>query len=80
MKVTYELDMDKDKLSLLKSYENAQAIMMAIDDIKQQVREWYKYDMRGEIPKNEVISSIRAIIEDAIDIDKLYKKGDNNEG
>ena len=80
MKVTYELDMDKDKLSLLKSYENAQAIIMAIDDIKQQVREWCKYDMWGEIPKNEVISSIRAIIEDAIDIDKLYKKGDNKEG
>ena len=62
MKIIYEFNMEKDRKTKLYACECAQAMLMAIDDIAQQLREWNKYDTRAKIPKKEVISTIREII------------------
>lgn len=79
MKIIYEVNLEKDKKTKLYACESAQAMLMAIDDIAKQLREWYKYDTRAKIPKKEVISTIREIIKEAVDTSKLYEIGDNNE-
>lgn len=79
MKIIYEFDIDQDKKAVLHAHECAMSILLAIDAITEQTREWHKYDPRWEIPKNEVISTISAIIKDKIDINKLYDVGDINE-
>ena len=43
MKIIYEFNMEKDRKTKLYACECAQAMLMAIDDIAQQLREWYKY-------------------------------------
>ena len=35
---------------------------MALSDIKDQVREWNKYDMRESIPTSEIFDTINDII------------------
>lgn len=72
--------MERDKQSVLHAHEYALASLIAIDEIVQQLREWYKYDTRGKIPRVEVISTISKIINSEVKISKLYEIGDKNEG
>lgn len=70
MKITYEFDTDTDAWKDDR-YTNDRFIasfdmLMALSDIKDQVREWNKYDQRESIPTHEIFETINDIINNRV--------------
>ena len=66
MKITYEFDTNsenwQDDNYTRERYEASFDMLMALSDIKDQLREWYKYDTRESIPISEVFNKLSDII------------------
>lgn len=62
MKVTYELDTNKDTLHDKWLLDHAADMYMALCDILTQTREWEKYDTRGSIPADEIREKIHELV------------------
>ena len=75
MKVIFEFDTDKENFDI-SEYERikyADDMAKTLYEITEQLKSWYKYDKRGEIPIDEVYDKIFDIIqENHINLDKLY--------
>lgn len=76
MKITYEFDTNDENFcpDELKRIQKADDLCSCIWDIEQKLREWYKYDNRGDIPIEEVREEILSIIDEhGIRIDELWR-------
>lgn len=66
MKIIYEFDTDseswKDDHYKQERFEASFDMLMALSDIKDQIREWNKYDQREAIPTSEIFDTIFDII------------------
>lgn len=66
MKITYEFDTDsdswKDDSYMQQRFEASFDMLMALSDIKDQIREWNKYDQREAIPTSEIFDTINELI------------------
>ena len=73
MKVTFEFDTDSADFNPidLEVIKNADSLWYCLNEIKQQLREWYNHDSRGEIPISEVCDTINDIIEENLNTKKL---------
>lgn len=67
MKITYEFDTDsenwQDDNYTRERYEASFDMLMALSDIKDQLRKWNKYDPRESIPISEVFNTLSEIID-----------------
>lgn len=67
MKITYEFDTNsenwQDDNYTRERYEASFDMLMALSDIKDQLREWNKYDPREYIPISEVFNTLSEIID-----------------
>ena len=73
MKVTFEFDTDSENFSRCE-YNRvllANDMAMCIDEIASQLRSWYKYDNREEIPIEEVYDKLFNIITECVSLEKL---------
>lgn len=70
MKITYEFDDAsedwKDDKYTQQRFEASFDMLMALSDIKDQVREWNKYDTRDAIPTHEIFDTIYDIINNRV--------------
>lgn len=70
MKITYEFDTSsedwQDDKYIRERYEASFDMLMALSDIKDQVREWNKYDTRESIPTSEIFDTIYDIINNRV--------------
>lgn len=73
MEVVYRFTFEEgsDDLIDLKLMQNATAMYCALSEIEEQTRQWYKYGNRDSIPVEEIRDTIRDIIQDHVDLDKL---------
>ena len=73
MKITYQFDTDSegfDRGELL-AIENACKLVVIISEIRDQLREWYKYDTRSTISTEEISDTINRIIDKHFNIEEL---------
>ena len=70
MKITYEFDTDsenwQDDHYVRDRFEAAFDMLMALSDIKDKLREWYKYDTRESISTSEVFDTLTDIIDNRV--------------
>lgn len=70
MKITYEFDDAsdawRDDKYTQQRFEASFNMLMALSDIKDQVREWNKYDTREAIPTSEIFDTINDIINNKV--------------
>lgn len=70
MKITYEFDTNsenwQDDNYTRERYEASFDMLMALSDIKDQLREWNKYDPRESIPISEVFNTLSDIIDNKV--------------
>lgn len=74
MEVIYKFDFkeDSDDLHELKLIEKRTAMYLALYDLSQKFREWYKYGEREAIPTEEIRDTFYDILADNdINLDKL---------
>ena len=73
LKVIYEFNTESENYDghELELVHRASDMVVVIDKIREQVRQWYKYDPRDAIPVEEIQDKIYDIINDHIDIAKL---------
>lgn len=74
MKVTFEFDTDSENFSYyeLEQYFQSGRMLSALDSIKNQVRNWYKYDDRENIPVDEIQDKIYdCILDNGVDMEKM---------
>lgn len=70
MKITYEFDDSteawKDDRYTVDRFNASFDMLMALSSIKDQIREWNKYDQRESIPTSEIFETINDIIYDRV--------------
>lgn len=73
MKIIFEYDTDSESYNRSEVLMHTHAIDMycALLEIQKQVREWYKYDQRTQIPDEEVRNTINGIIADHVNMDEF---------
>lgn len=73
MEVNYKFTFEEgsDDLIELKMIQNATGMYLALSDIREQLRQWYKYGDRKAIPVEELRDTILDIIAEHVDLDKL---------
>ena len=73
MKVTFEFDTDSETFDnyQLQAHYQAKKMTLCFMEIFKQLREWYKYDNRGEIPAGEVRDTLTNIIYEYIHPENL---------
>lgn len=73
MKVTFEFNTDNENCDLhqLELFYESTDMYLCLSEIKKQLREWYKYDPRGQIPYDEVYETLNSIIANTVNEEKL---------
>lgn len=78
MKITYEFDTDKDNFyesgdsQTLYRMQIADDMALCLENLREKVRGWIKYDNREQIPKDEIEDTFWEIIKDhGINFEKL---------
>ena len=73
MKVTLEFNTSEDGFDICEyqTVLHANDLAFCLCKIKDQLREWYKYDTRGQIPFDEVYDTLNDIILEHVDMEKL---------
>ena len=74
MKVTFEFDTDNENFCQdeLERFYRAFDMAQCIYEISNKLRGWYKYDSRSEIPIEEVHEEIWNIINEHVNLDKIW--------
>lgn len=73
MKITIELDTEKSDHFEIECHKVAVDMARALEDLKNQIREWFKYDSRGSIPADEIKEAFNKILaENGIFLDKIW--------
>jgi hypothetical protein len=73
MKVTFEFNTSDENFDCIELEQHyiANDMPMCINDIKEQVYEWYNRDKRSNIPTEEILDKILDIINDYVNMNKL---------
>lgn len=73
MEVIYKFTFEEgsDDLIDLKLIQNATGMYLALSEIREQTRQWYKYGNREAIPVEEIRDTIWDITSEHVDLDKL---------
>ena len=73
MKITFEFDdtIENFDIAQLERVKSADDTAYCISQIRDQLKQWYSYDSRGEIPIMEVYDTIMNIILEHVDLGKL---------
>lgn len=73
MKITFEFDdtIENFDITQLERVKSADDTAYCISQIRDQLKQWYSYDNRGEIPISEVYDTIMNIITERVDLEKL---------
>lgn len=73
MKVTFEFDDTVENFDVFqyRQYQAAEVMAQCLSQIRDQLKEWYSYDNRGEIPISEIYDIIMNIIIEHVDLEKL---------
>lgn len=73
MKVTFEFDdtIENFDICQYRRFQAAGDTAYCLCKIKEQLKQWYSYGNRGEIPISEVYDTIMDIIGAHVDLEKL---------
>ena len=73
MKVKFEFDTESENFDRTELEQHIQASRMAscISKISDQIRSWYKWETRDNIPIDEIAETLREIINDEVDLERL---------
>ena len=73
MKVKFEFDTESENFDRTELEQHMQASRMAycISRISDQIRSWYKWENRESIPIDEITDTLREIINDEVDLERL---------
>ena len=73
MKVTFEFDDSVEDFDgfQYRRFQSAEDTAYCLCKIRDQLKQWYSYDNRGEIPIIEVYDTIMNIILEHVDLEKL---------
>ena len=73
MKVTFEFDdtIEDFDICQFNRFKAVDDVTFCLSQISDQLKEWYSYDNRGEIPISEVYDTIMDIITERVDLEKL---------
>lgn len=73
MKVTFQFDTESENFDNYELERHYQADNMAycLNEITNQIRSWYKYDERENIPVDEIHTKIWDIIQQEVNMEKL---------
>ena len=73
MKITFEFDdtIENFDICQFRRFQAADDTAYCLCKIRDQLKQWYSYDNRGEIPISEVYDTIMDIIVDNVDLEKL---------
>ena len=73
MKATFEFDdtIEDFDICQFNRFKAADDTAYCLSQIRDQLRQWYSYDNRGEIPISEVYDTIMNIITECVDLEKL---------
>ena len=73
MKITFEFDdtIENFDICQFRRFQSADDTAYCISQIRDQLKQWYSYDNRGEIPIMEIYDTIMDIIVEHVDLEKL---------
>lgn len=72
MKITYELDTEKDSQCDIARMSKSLDVTLALNQMSEEIRKWIKYDERESIPKEEILNMFNRILEIySIDIEEI---------
>ena len=73
MKTTFEFDdtIEDFDICQFSRFKAADDVTYCLSKIRDQLKQWYSFDNRGEIPISEVYDTIMNIITECVDLEKL---------